>query len=156
MAKRRDYNPRLAGNYERFARQREMEKCVFCDLRDKYVIAERKGWVLTANIFPYIDGQLLVLPERHLVDYVELTSEDKRVSDFLLKKGMRLLEDRLNIKNFWIILRQGKVAGKTIKHLHWNIMPYIEGLNTWHYQKITISPVKLAAKLRKKTKSART
>ena len=45
-------------------------------------------------------------------------------------------------------MRQGEIAGKTVRHLHWNIMPYVEGLNTWHFQEISITPLDLAKRLR--------
>jgi len=139
---------RLEGRYHSIIKN--VDKCVFCDLREKYLIKRKNGWVLTVNIYPYINGQLLVLPERHIENYKDLAAKDLLISHRLIKEGIELLQAKLKIKNFWIVLRQGKVAGKTVSHLHWNIMPYIEGLNTWHYQKITIEPLELAEKLRGK------
>ncbi|OGM04588.1 hypothetical protein A3E15_02490 [Candidatus Woesebacteria bacterium RIFCSPHIGHO2_12_FULL_42_9] len=141
---------RLEGRYREIAQN--LAKCIFCDLRDKYVVTRQDSWVLTVNIYPYIDGQLLVLPERHIESYQDLTSEDLLTSDRLIRKGIRLLKRGMGIQNYWIILREGKLAGKTVKHLHWNVMPYIEGLNTWHYQEIKVEPLKLAKKLRRALK----
>lgn len=138
---------RISGKYEEIAKN--VGKCVFCDLRDKYIIMRLKKWVLTVNIYPYIDGQLLILPERHIENYSDLTPDDKLTSDKLIKKGMELLKKEMHIENYWVILRQGKVSGKTVMHLHWNIIPYKEGLNTWHYQKIKIKPLSLAKKLKR-------
>jgi len=141
---------RLEGRYREIAQN--LAKCIFCDLRDKYVVTRQDSWVLTVNIYPYIDGQLLVLPERHVESYQDLTSKDLLTSDRLIRKGIRLLKRRMGIQNYWIILREGELAGKTVKHLHWNIMPYVEGLNTWHYQEIKVEPLKLAKKLRRALK----
>jgi len=141
---------RLEGRYREIAQN--LAKCIFCDLRDKYVVTRQDSWVLTVNIYPYIDGQLLVLPERHVESYQDLTSKDLLTSDRLIRKGIRLLKRGMGIQNYWIILREGKLAGKTVKHLHWNVMPYIEGLNTWHYQEIKVEPLKLAKKLRRALK----
>jgi len=141
---------RLEGRYREIAQN--LAKCIFCDLRDKYVVTRQDSWVLTVNIYPYIDGQLLVLPERHVESYQDLTSKDLLTSDRLIRKGIRLLKRGMKIENYWIILREGKLAGKTVKHLHWNVMPYIEGLNTWHYQEIKVEPLKLAKKLRRALK----
>ena len=147
---RREGNPpanaRVEGTYHEIAEN--VGKCVFCDLRDKYVVTKQNGWVLTVNIYPYINGQLLVLPEKHIENYNDLTSEDVLASDKLIKGGIDLLKRGLGIENYWIVLRQGELAGKTVKHLHWNIMPYVEGLNTWHYQTITQAPADLAQRLR--------
>lgn len=142
-------NARSQGIYEEIAKKKEDEKCVFCDLRDKYIITSNDSAVLTVNIFPYINGQLLVLPNRHIETLDEL--ENKEVLDIhnLTKLGTQLLRNECSIDNVWIILRNGDIAGKTVRHLHYNIMPYIEGLNTWNYQRITLPPTKLASDLRK-------
>lgn len=145
---------RLEGRYPEIAEN--LGKCIFCELRDKYVITRQKNWVLTVNIYPYIDGQLLVLPERHVENYQDLTSEDILTSDYLIRTGMGLLKRGAGIENYWIIFREGKSAGKTVKHLHWNIMPYIEGLNTWYYQEIKVEPLELAQRLRSVLNNERT
>lgn len=139
-------NARINKNYENIANS--VEKCVFCDLRKKYVIKTSSNIVLTVNIFPYINGQLIIVPKRHIEHYSKLTLNELNASNRLIKLGMKLLK-KVEINNTWVIFRDGPLAGKTVKHFHWNIMPYIEGLNTWHYQKITVAPEKLATKLRK-------
>lgn len=141
---------RLEGKYPEIVEN--LGKCTFCDLRDKYVVTRQNSWVLTVNIYSYIDGQLLVLPERHVENYQDLTPEDILTSDRLIRKGMDLLKRGMGIENYWLVLRQGELAGKTVKHLHWNIMPYIEGLNTWHYQEIKVAPLELAQILREALK----
>lgn len=148
FGKESQINARTNGSYWRIAGEAEAERCVFCDLRDKYIIKRNESGVLTVNIFPYINGQLLVIPDRHFVDISETTEKEVLNLHNLCNLGVKLLREKLEIDNVWIILRNGNVAGKTVKHLHWNIMPYVEALNTWHYQEITLAPSDLAAKLR--------
>lgn len=142
---------RIDGTYNEIAEN--VSKCVFCDLRDKYIITRQDSWVLTVNIHPYINGQLLVIPERHVESYQDLTPDDILISDRLIRKGIDLLKREIRIENYWIVLRQGELSGKTVKHLHWNIIPYEEGLNTWHYREITVHPIDLAATLRSSFKN---
>jgi diadenosine tetraphosphate (Ap4A) HIT family hydrolase len=124
--------------------------CVFCRLKEKYVIETNDKGALTVNIFPYIDGQLVVIPHRHMETFGELTAEEASALHDLNQRGIQLLNEKMGIDNIWLILRDGNVAGKTVKHLHWNIMPYQDGMNTWHYDRLerTIAPVDLATKLR--------
>lgn len=140
---------RIDGEYWRIAKEVEEKKCVFCDLKEKYVIKENNSASLTVNLFPYINGQLLVIPNRHIVDISEVTKKEVEAIHDLCNQGVDLLKESLGVDDVWIILRNGNVAGKTVKHLHWNIMPYVEGINTWNYQQITIPPLELARKLRK-------
>ena len=126
-----------------------MSKCVFCDLRDKYIITKKKRSILTVNIFPYIDGQLIVLPKRHIESFDEVSKVELTEFHDLMKLAKKMLKKELGINDFWWILRDGETAGKTVKHLHWNLIPYTDDLNTWHYQKISIAPVNLAKRLKK-------
>ncbi len=155
MDKKKDYftpkwqiNARKKGRYDEIAKN--VSKCVFCDLKDKYIIAEKSGIVLTVNIFPYTTGHLMVIPRRHVENYLDLTQKEIDVCQRLLREGLRLLHDRLDIKSVWFLLREGPEVGKTVKHLHWQIMPFVEGLVKWNYQEIEIAPEELAKVLRKK------
>ncbi|TAH36753.1 hypothetical protein EYC59_00190, partial [Candidatus Saccharibacteria bacterium] len=59
-------------------------KCVFCDLRDKYIVHEENGIVLTVPLFAYIDGNLMIIPRRHIKSVKELTdSEWETVRKFM-------------------------------------------------------------------------
>ncbi len=142
-------NARTEGTYWDIAERVESKKCVFCELKDKYIIVEKKGWVLTVNIFPYINGHLMVIPKRHVENYVELTQKDHIVAHKLMKVGVLLLRQELGVDGIWLILRDGRIAQKTVSHLHWQIMPYIKGLNEWNFQKITVAPIVLAQRLRR-------
>jgi ATP adenylyltransferase len=142
-------NARLRGEYHKIAEN--TGKCVFCDLRDKYIIKEKNGMVLTVNLFPYIDGQLMIIPRRHIERYSELTEKEILTNFILSKQAINVLRKRMGVEGLWLVLREGalgETSGKTVKHLHWNIMPYNDRLNTWHYQEITVPPIELAARLR--------
>jgi len=56
-------NPRVSDWYDRVVSS--LDKCVFCDLKSKYIIAEEGGMVLSVNLFPYLDGHLLIIPRGH-------------------------------------------------------------------------------------------
>lgn len=155
MKKKKDFftkkwqlSARTKGKYDEFAKN--VGKCVFCDLKEKYVVAEDSGLVLTINLFPYIDGHLLVIPKRHIENYLDLSENEIMAYHRLAKKGLKLLREALNIDSVWFLLREGEQTGKTVKHLHWQIMPFIKGLVTWHYQEAKLAPEELARLLRKR------
>ncbi len=145
------YKARKMGGYMDMAAKLDTgPTCVFCQLKDKYIIAERDGLVLTANIFPYIDGQLMVVPRRHVERFSQVTEQEVMTNFYLSQLALTVLREEMGIENVWMILRDGKSAGKTVTHLHWNILPYEEGLNTWNYRDITVPPVELATRLRQR------
>jgi len=126
-------------------------KCVFCDLKEKYIIAKKGGWILTVALYPYIDGHLLIIPKKHIESIADLTKKDQEIIFYLEKKGQVLLKKALGVENFWFILREGNgiKAGKTVSHLHFHLMPYDPGVVKMVDKKLTITPLKIARKLRK-------
>lgn len=125
-----------------------LDKCVFCDLRDKYIIDKKDHVVLSVNLFPYIDGQLIIIPERHVEKLHELTATEWSAIKTLIDQALKLLKEVYNINDVNIIYREGERSGKTVWHLHINIIPYCDKLMTWNYQEITEEPLHVAERLR--------
>lgn len=130
----------------------ERGKCVFCDLKEKYLIAEKDGVVLTVALFPYIDGHLLIIPRRHIESLSQLNEREERALLSLGRKGIKLLKERLAVENVWFLLREGKgiKAGKTVKHLHFHLIPYSPEVIKMGETELKIEPIKIAKKLREK------
>jgi diadenosine tetraphosphate (Ap4A) HIT family hydrolase len=143
-----DYNSRTYGDYAKI--WTATGKCVFCDLRDKYIVAEKNGVVLTVNIFPYINGHLLIIPRRHIEDLDEMTQQEWADIKELSQLGKKLLRKSLGIKSVWLLYRmaQGFKAQKTVAHAHAHLIPYSDKLFKWEFQEITMAPLDLAAELR--------
>lgn len=143
-----DYNSRKSGKYSNI--WTNTGKCVFCDLKDKYIIAKNADAVLTVNLFPYIDGHLLVIPKRHVEDFLELSASEWAKMRDLTDLGVRLIRKELGIKEVWLLFRapNGFKAQKTVPHCHMLVLPYKKGIVNWNYQDITISPIELAKRLR--------
>src|SRR6185295_12686208 len=83
-------NARTSGEYTQI--WQNTGKCVFCDLKDKYIIHEENGIVLTINIYPYIDGQMMAIPRKHITSPKELTElewDTMRKFNYLAKKLMK-------------------------------------------------------------------
>lgn len=122
-------------------------KCVFCDLRQKYIITEENGMVLAVALFAYIDGNLMIIPRRHVRSVKELTTsewETARKFMYIAKKLIRKVHD---IKGIQYILRDGGiVAQSTVSdHLHIHCVPFdAPDLSVWNYRKLTYTPLENA------------
>ena len=142
---------REAGFYKKVVEEvNKRGKCVFCDLKEKYLIKEKNGVVLTVALYPYIDGHLLIIPRRHVETVGELTKKEWRAVYELQAVARRLLTEKLGIKNFWFLLREGDgvAAGKTVKHLHYHVLPYDAGVIKMGGARLSVAPVDLSKKLR--------
>lgn len=127
-------------------------KCVFCDLKKRYVIKKMNGMVLTTNLYPYIDGHLMIIPKRHITHIKELSKkewETIRILHYVCKKMLRKL---FGIKSLWLLYREGKTGDtseKTVEHLHIHLLPYKQNLVQWNYQEINRTPFEVACEFKK-------
>lgn len=122
-------------------------KCVFCDLRDKYIVHEEDGVVLTVALFPYIDGNLMIIPRRHVKSAKELTDAEwatVRKMMYIAKKLARKVHDRKEVE---YVLRDGGLAvNSTVQdHFHMHCIPFdAPDLQVWNYRKLQYTPLENA------------
>ncbi len=144
---------RKLGLYDKIAAAHESSgRCVFCNLKEKYIITEYQDWALTINLFPRSTGDLLVIPKRHIESYGELTEKDHIAMGYLNQLAIKLLEKALSITAIYCLLREGKKTDKTVRHLHGQVMNYWDGLLTWHPMEEIQPPIDIAQKLKKAIK----
>lgn len=140
-------NARTSGQYDRI--WTNTEKCVFCDLKDKYIIREESGIVLTTSLYPYIDGQLLAIPRRHIKSPKDLSTNEWdtiRKFGYLAKKLIRKVHGH---KALWTLLREGGTGAgmSVVDHLHVHFIPFDNAdLCSWNYRELQFTPLENAAK----------
>lgn len=147
-----DYTPELqktartSGHYEGVLKA--LTKCNFCDLKEKYIIMEKDDVVLSVNLFPYIDYQLIIIPRRHIKELLELKKEEwlaiRELSDLTIK----LYKNFFDVFDVNLIYREGERSQKTVEHMHFNIIPFDEKLSRWNYQEIHVAPIEAAKAMR--------
>ncbi len=106
------------------------KKCLFCrimrekDDRKNLVVFRGKGAFIILNRFPYNNGHLMVVPNRHLDDLSALSSEEAKELFSLIKTASKGLKKALKPEGLNIGLNMGKAAGAGIAgHLHVHIIP---------------------------------
>ena len=100
--------------------------CPFCEEKAPEVIKENEKAILRCAIAPYSHYHMVVVPKRHVVDYLELSREERDSMDDLVADGIKVLET-LGIKDYSVIVRTGdkESIGKSIDHIHFNIVPKV-------------------------------
>jgi ATP adenylyltransferase len=105
--------------------------CVFCEIqkspdRDEtnFVLHRGSRNFVVLNIYPYISGHLLVVPNEHLGD---LAAADKETTDELMdltKRSETALREVYQPQGFNIGMNLGRAAGAGIAdHIHLHLMP---------------------------------
>jgi len=126
---------------------KNVEKCPFCDLKEKYIITERKGIVLTVNLFPYVDNHMMIIPREHVLSITDLNDVERQTVWNLSILAGELLEKE-GIPGYKFLVREGDQKGKTVEHLHFHIIPGVADLEKWDYREIEVAPADTAVKLR--------
>jgi len=98
--------------------------CPFCCLVLNNIIKKGENSYITYALAPYSKHHLLVIPNRHVENYEDLKEEEKKDIDNLLLYGIKSIK-KLGHEGYSILLREGEVSGKTIKHLHYHIIPSV-------------------------------
>ncbi|MHA1671322.1 MAG: HIT family protein [Promethearchaeota archaeon] len=103
--------------------------CILCGVRDddervvSLKIYHDDLLFISLNLYPYNPGHLMVVPNRHLVNFNDLSKEEIiHISRTI--QGIQLLLDYLyHPLGYNIGMNQGKIAGASIDHLHFHIVP---------------------------------
>jgi diadenosine tetraphosphate (Ap4A) HIT family hydrolase len=122
-------------------------KCVFCDLRDKYIIAEENGIVLTVVLFAYIDGNVMIVPRRHVRSVKELTDSEWQTIRKFMYISKKLIRKIYDIRGVQYLIRDGGIeAQSTVSdHLHMHVIPFdAPDLSAWNYRKLRYTPLENA------------
>ncbi len=109
------------------------EGCLFCrkpqEYRDRHnlILYRGKHAFVMMNKFPYSNGHLLIVPNRHCVYLEEL--RDTEMTDLfrLVRVGSRALRGALQPHGFNIGINLGKAGGAGEQHLHIHLVPRWEG-----------------------------
>ena len=101
---------------------KQREDCLFCSIaRDGAYLHKAKGFVAINDINPQAPVHVLVLPERHVDSF-------RDVSAFDAKEAKRMLEfvaetaEKGGLTDYRVVVNVGASAGQTVFHLHWHIL----------------------------------
>jgi len=134
---------RITGEYDEI--WQNVGKCAFCDLKDKYVIYEENGVVLTVALFAYIDGHMMIIPRRHVKSVKELTVDEWETMRKMMYVAKKIIRETHGIKGMQIVQKDGAAAQSTVEHIHFHCVPFDQpDLSVWNYRQLEHTPVENA------------
>jgi histidine triad (HIT) family protein len=98
------------------------EDCLFCKLyREGDHVASGDGVVAIRDIAPKAPTHLLVIPERHVDTFRDISEfepgEAKRMLDFIAQTAREA-----GVEDYRLVVNVGPAAGQTVWHLHWHVL----------------------------------
>ncbi|MDF1591359.1 MAG: HIT domain-containing protein [Desulfobacterales bacterium] len=106
---------------------RKDEGCIFCKAiseQDELTLYKGSTTLVVMNKYPYINGHMLVAPNRHLSSLEQLSRSEKGDLLQTVDQSIAVLKTVMHPDGFNVGLNLGKVAGAGVEaHLHFHIVP---------------------------------
>ncbi|MBI4599672.1 HIT family protein [Candidatus Uhrbacteria bacterium] len=128
-----------------------MIDCIFC----KIIAGELPSWkvyeddhaVAFLDIHPVHEGHTLVVPKKHCTDFVSADENCLRSVIVATQKVARAVLAATEAGGVNITTANGSVAGQSVFHLHWHVMPRFEndGFRLWPQSTYADTGVELMA-----------
>lgn len=137
--------------------------CFFCDpnvlKKQECTHFSFAHWRVLVNKYPYMDGNVMVVPKAHKISLDELSQKEWVEFPQALLETQKALEEMFTTSSFNIGINLGKESGQSVSHLHWQVIPRKKKNHTVvgvlaDIQVITLSPEELKKKLSKQNPSA--
>jgi ATP adenylyltransferase len=109
---------------------KKLKGCVFCRIfkqkKDKknYVIVRQRSCYAVLNIYPYNNGHLLIVPNKHVDDLSKLSKDERNDLLDLLDDVKKLLDKEMKPGGYNVGINLGRAAGAGFPgHLHIHLVP---------------------------------
>ncbi len=117
-------------NKTKYVRRKKKEgECILCSVVNKdknfpsLEIFRSKNFFITANLYPYNPGHIMIVPIRHFIDVREMNQEEMLEMIKLQNICLDVLEKTYNPSGFNIGYNIGQWSGASIPHIHLHIVP---------------------------------
>ena len=99
--------------------------CIFCCEKDPLECKGMSGrlWRVIVNRYPYMDGNLMIIPKRHVEKVEDVNQEEWQEFGVVLANTQNVLGQIFKTKSFNVGLNVGPESGASIPHLHWQVIP---------------------------------
>lgn len=103
----------------------EEPNCPFCkqDVIKKQEFYEGTHIRALYNYMPHAEGHCMILPIRHVQRIEDLTEQELSEIFTFIPKLNQALRATYETQDFVLILQNGQIAGQTVPHAHFHIIP---------------------------------
>lgn len=99
--------------------------CIFCKIIKKEapgdILYEDELVIVMMDIYPHVDGHVMIIPKKHYTDYLEL---DETIINHVFKVakevGPKIME-AMNAKSLTMLINYGEA--QEVKHFHFHLLP---------------------------------
>jgi len=106
-----------------------MSSCLFCEnkeIKERIIVKNELVFAFPTNI-PIVPGHVILCPVRHILGVNELTEQELRAVFEIIGKIKNAMGKAFGAEGFNFACNEGELAGQSVKHLHFHILPRKEG-----------------------------
>ena len=106
-----------------------MPDCPFCTAANNPEPGTPKHGLahIRRDLYPVSPGHLLVIPNRHVADWFELTDAEQQAVMELVNLAKSWLDETRKPDGYNIGINCGEAAGQTVMHVHCHLIPRYRG-----------------------------
>ena len=98
---------------------------------DKWASSNQLSFAIL-DIFPASEGHTLIIPKREIETFFELSDEELiSIKQLIISRKQEVSSNDSTVEGFNIFINNGKVAGQTVFHLHFHLIPRRKGDKAW-------------------------
>ncbi len=103
--------------------------CAFCneEVLNAQTFYEGKGARAIVDYKPAVDGHVLVIPNRHVERFEQLSPEEIAEMGEIIKKVDAAVKGIYHNTGSLLLQKNGREAGQSVPHVHFHYLPRFEG-----------------------------
>ena len=91
------------------------------------IICEIATCVAFFDGYPVSPGHALIVPNRHVSSYFDLTDHEREAMNVMLQYVKRVVDERFHPDGYNIGINVGQAAGQSVYHCHMHLIPRYAG-----------------------------
>ena len=104
-----------------------IENCFFCTQPKENLVLEDHMFFSIYDAAPVSPGHAMIIPKHHIVSFFDMPLEmAKDLYAFIIKVKKRI-DEKHNPHGYNVGINDGRVAGRSIDHLHVHLIPRYSG-----------------------------
>ena len=107
-----------------------MENCIFCKIANHVipssVVYEDDDVIAFLDISQTTMGHTLVVPKKHFTNIFDIDEENAVEIMKAIRVVSNKLKEKLNVSAVNVINNSGELAGQTVMHIHFHVIPRYE------------------------------
>jgi diadenosine tetraphosphate (Ap4A) HIT family hydrolase len=99
--------------------------CAFCneELVDSQCFYRGEKALALITYKPAVPGHVLIVPERHVERFEDLTAEEIAEIGAVIKKVDQVMRSEFGHSDYFLMQKNGRGAGQTVPHVHFHYVP---------------------------------